>query len=412
MPFMASAKSKAAVVLFIVLAAALESCASRSTASEDETRAEERAATLRVERGDLQRRLLLSGEVAAEEAAVAVAPMVRIWPLQVRWIAEDGSRVAAGDRVVEFDNAQLASRLQDLRSRVIEERSKLDEAQARAATEESAALLEVERMRSALRKAEIRADVPEGVLASKELADRHKELAAARLDLTAAQTAFDAKQKGGRATVANAGLSLAQAERELVTTEENVDRLVVRAPRAGILMVTELWDDPRPIRAGDNVWPGMTVARIPDLSALVVRARLYDVDDGSVRAGTKVRMFLDAFPGRALPGTIRDVERIAQPVKTGSLRRAFQVVVELDSGDRRQLRPGMSARVEVPLPLTGVVTVPRRALAWQGADPFLSLADGTRRRVRLGPCSSTRCALVEGPPAGTRLSEANGDGGS
>ncbi|HEV8628729.1 MAG TPA: efflux RND transporter periplasmic adaptor subunit [Thermoanaerobaculia bacterium] len=399
-------------ILLAALAASLVACASRSTASEEKATATAGEMALRVERGDLPRRLLLSGEMVAEEAAVAVAPVVRIWPLQVRWLAEDGSQVAAGERVVEFDNAQLASRLQDLKSRVVDQASKLDEAEARAAAEESAARLELERKRAALRKAEIRADVPEGILAAKELADRKKELAAARLELAAAQTAFDAKQRGGQAAVSDTRLALAQAERELATIEESLERLVVRAPRAGLLTVGEYWQEPRPIREGDQVWPGMTVARIPDLSTLVVRARLYDVDDGLVASGAKVQAFLDAFPGRAFAGTIRDVERIAQPVKAQSLRRAFQVVVDLARGDRQQLRPGMSVRVEVPLPLHDVVNVPRRALAWRGSTPTLQLADGSRPPVRLGPCSATRCALVEGPRVGTLLAEASGDGGS
>jgi multidrug resistance efflux pump len=398
--------------LLAVLAAAQIGCASRSTASEEEAAGAGRTAALRVERGDVQRRLLLSGEIVAEEAAVAVAPMVRIWPLQVRWIAEDGAQVAAGERVIEFENSQLASRLQDQRSRILEERSKLDETEARTAADESTALLELERKRAALRKAEIRAAVPEGILAAKELADRKKELAAATLDLAAAQTAYDARRKGGGATVDDARRSLADADRELATTEESLERLVVRSPRGGILMVGQFWQEPRPIREGDPVWPGMTVARIPDLSSLVVRARLYDVDDGLVVAGTKVQAFLDAFPGRPFAGTIRAVERIAQPVATGSLRRAFQVVVDLGNADRRELRPGMSARVEVPLPLAGVVSVPRRALGWRGGAPYVVLADGTRRDVRLGACSTSRCALLDGPAAGTLLRAGTDDGGS
>ncbi len=390
---------RAASIPLAILASLLVGCAAGSTASESAPT----GAELRVVRGDVERRLLLSGEIAAEEAAVAVAPVVRIWPLQVRWIEQDGATVAAGQRVIEFDNGQLASRLSDLRSRVVEAASKLDEAEARAASDESAAALDLERSRAAVKKAEIHADVPEGILAAKELADRSKELDAARLEQTAAETGLAQKREGGKATVADARLSLEQARRELATTEDSLERLVVKAPRAGILLLAEHWQEARPIREGDTVWPGMTVARIPDLATLVVRARLYDVDDGLVPPGAHVRAYLDAFPGRAFAGTVREVDRIAQPVKTGSLRRAFGLVVDLAAGDRQQLRPGMSVRVEVPLVARDVLRAPRRALVWKGTAPFLRLADGPPAPVRLGLCSSSACALTSGPPAGTRL---------
>lgn len=401
---------RAALGVGLVLAVSLYGCATRSPASEEGSTASAAAAPLRVERGGLARRLLLSGEVVAEQAAVAAAPIVRIWPLQVRWIAEDGSRVEADQRVVEFDNALLASRLEDLRTRTIEQSSKLDEVTARAAADESAALLELERARAALRKAEIRAELPEGILAAKELADRRQERDAARLDLVAAETAFAAKREGGRAAVAEARLTLAQAQRELATNEQSLDRLVVRAPRAGILMVGEYWQEPRPIREGDQVWPGMTVARIPDLSTLVVRARLYDVDDGLVSPGQRVQAFLDAYPGRPIAGTVRAVERIAQPVAAKSLRRAFRVTVDLEASEREQMRPGMSVRVEVPLRLAGALSAPRQALLWMGGKPHLRLADGATVEVRLGPCSASRCVLASGPREGTLLAAATSDG--
>jgi multidrug resistance efflux pump len=406
----ASAISFAALGACVVVAGSLGGCAAGSTAAEDPSSAPSDGAPLRVERGDLERRVLLSGEVVAEEAAVAAAPIVRIWPLQVRWIAEDGSRVEAGQRVVEFDNAQLASRLEDQRTRVIEQSSKLDEVTARAGAEESSALLELERARAALRKAEIRAELPAGIVSQKELEERRQDLAAARLDLTARETAYAAKRQGGRASIDDARLTLAQGQRDLATTEESLDRLVVRAPRAGILLIGEYWQEPRPIREGDTVWPGMTVARIPDLGTLVVQARLYDVDDGQVAPRARVRAFLDAFPGQPFDGTVRAVERIAQPVASRSLRRAFRVTVDLAAGDRERMRPGMSVRVEVPLLVEDALTAPRAALLWKDAQPHLRLRDGSTVAVRLGACSTTRCVLASGPPAGTALAAGARDG--
>ena len=392
---------------FLALATlALAGCAADSTAQDRERPASDR---LVVARGDLERQVLLTGELAAEEAAVAVAPIVRIWPLQVRWIADDGSAVGAGEKIVEFDNSQLASRLEDLRTRVTEAQSQLDQAAARADSQVAAAELELERARAELEKAEIRANVPEGLVSAKELADRGKALEQARLELQEAETRIAARREGGEAAVADATLSLENAERELAQTEDHLDRLEVKAPREGVLVISDFWRESRPIRDGDQVWPGMTVARIPDLSTMVIHARVYDVDDGLVESGARIRARMDAFPDETFQGTVRHVERIAQPVSPTSTRRAFQAVIDLDELDPEKMRPGMSVKVVLDRPAeTGRLLVPRRALIWGDEGPAVRLADGRSFAVRLGACSSQRCVLDEGPEEGTELAVEEG----
>src|SRR5829696_235170 len=67
------------------------------------------AAGLAVRRGDLQERMLVTGELVAEQAAPLDVPRTRAFQLQIRWIAEDGTPIKAGQPVVEFDNSTFAS---------------------------------------------------------------------------------------------------------------------------------------------------------------------------------------------------------------------------------------------------------------------------------------------------------------
>ena len=48
-------------------------------------------------------------------------------------------------------------------------------------------------------------------------------------------------------------------------------------------------------------------ARLPDMDTLFVRARLFDVDDGRLKAGQHVRARLDAFPDKVYGGRVREV---------------------------------------------------------------------------------------------------------
>jgi multidrug resistance efflux pump len=302
---------------------------------------------------------LLSGELVAENAVVAVAPVVRIWPLQVRWIAEDGSQVEEGDRIMEFDNAQLASSLEDQHSAIVEAESRLEQVIAQSASNESAARLEVERQRAAVAKAHLEADLPEGLTSAKELASRRKSLEEAKLQLARAQTTLEARRQGGAASVDAARLAVDGARRDLANTEASLEKLVLRAPRSGVLVLSDL-DEDRAVREGDQVWPGQTVARIPDLGSLIVVADLYDVDEGTVVPGLAVRASLDAFPAEVLEGTVRRVEQIAQTLNSTSDRRAFKVLIDVQGLDSDRMRHGMSVKVEVLSPPSAeVLLVPR-----------------------------------------------------
>jgi hypothetical protein len=53
------------------------------------------AETVQARRGVLVERLFLTGELVAEEAVYLLVPNARIWPMRVRWLAEDGIEVAA-----------------------------------------------------------------------------------------------------------------------------------------------------------------------------------------------------------------------------------------------------------------------------------------------------------------------------
>ncbi len=328
---------------------------------------------------------------------MAVAPVVKIWPLQVRWLAAAGSRVTAGDRIVEFDNAQLASRLEDERSAIVSAESALDQARASTATEAAAARLEVARQRAALAKAELAADLPEGVTSEQELANRRQELQASQLRLAQAEMTLRARQDGRDATLGAARQVLEEARLKYEQTRADLERLVVRAPSDGVLLLGESMEG-SVLRVGDQTWPGNTVARIPDLSTLQVVADLYDVDDGLVAPGMEAEVILDTFPEEVLTGVVAQVEEIAQPMGRRTDRRSFRVLVAVEGIDPTRMRPGMSVRVEVSYQaVEDAWLVPRHRLVWRGEQPHLEAPGGELEPVSLLDCSTDHCALSEAP---------------
>jgi hypothetical protein len=138
----------------------------------------------------------------------------------------------------------------------------------------------------------------------------------------------------------------------------------------------------------------------------VVRARLFDVDDGAIEPGSTATVTLDPHPERSYQGTIRRVDAIAFQRERDSSTRVFWVVVDLDGIDPRAMRPGMSARVRVERRMGDgeVVVVPRESVDLTDlAAPRALLADGSWREIELGSCAPLECAVVAGIDAGVSL---------
>jgi hypothetical protein len=164
---------------------------------------------------------------------------------------------------------------------------------------------------------------------------------------------------------------------------------------------------------------------------MIVRARLFDVDDGVIEPGAPAAVILDAFPELVVGARIRHVDPMALERDSGSTTRIFWVTVDLLELDAERMRPGMSAKIVVERRAAGggerrsdggtrpdaavdPLVVPRSSLDLADpAKPRVLLASGSWRDVALGPCDPLRCVVEAGVEEGERLGRAGAgeDGG-
>jgi multidrug resistance efflux pump len=364
-------------------------------------------------RGTFRQRLLLSGELEAERGEPLSVPRTNQFQLQIRWLAEDGTAVQAGDRVVEFDNSQFASDLEEKRLSASDAGSEVQRTAAESQNGIAEKQFAVEKARSEEEKAKIAAAVPQDLLALREYQDRQLALRRAETELAKAQEDLDAATRGGARDVGVKRIALEKSQREIHSAEGAIDALTLRAPRAGMVLISDHPWEGRKMRVGDTVWVGMTVASLPDLSAMSVQASLSDVDDGRIQPGMEVLCTLDAYPGQVFKGRVADISPVARESRRSPLLRYFPVHVKLDRSDPRRMRPGMSVRVEVlGTELKDVLLVPRAALdfaARPGSPGSVRalLARGGAAAVKLGDCAALECVVESGLAEGTRLRSRN-----
>jgi HlyD family secretion protein len=402
-------KSISAALLGLACLASLPGCSGPGARAEAEV---SKASELTVRRGPFRQRVLLSGELAAARGEALVVPRTHAFQLAIRWMAEDGTMIEAGDPVVAFDNSQFSSDLEEKRLAAYNAGSALERNAAESKTAAAEKRFQMEKARSEVEKARIAAAVPPDLLSLREYQERHLALRRAKVELAKAEEALAAQRQESAKDAEIQRISLEKSRREIRTAEEAIDALVLRAPRDGMVLVGDHPWEGRKLQVGDTLWVGMTVATLPDLSSMIVEATLSDVDDGRIAPGLEALCVLDAYPRETYRGRVTDVSPVARESRRSLLLRYFPVRIALDRSDPRRMRPGMSVRVEVlGSEVKDALLVPRSALDFAAGRPRVLLAGGGAAEVRLGPCNAGECVIEGSLAPGTRLRRRDGRSG-
>ena len=213
-------------------------------------------------------------------------------------------------------------------------------------------------------------------------------------------------KKGDELCVIQPGRS--EAERYVPTSVRSpIDGVVMRYQRQGS-------NDPSTLaRLGDYV-TGLVESNAPtylmtvaDLSHLVVRMKISEMDVLKLHAGMAVKVTVDAIPNESLPAKVSVVSPQAEKDNNGI--KSFRVDVSLEKNDAR-LKPGMTARVDgllderknvLKIPLAAVFEENGKEIAYSG-----DAADKDKPRkiaLKLGLRNETDAEVLEGPKPGEKL---------
>ncbi len=358
-----------------------------------------------VREGTFRQTLLMTGELKAAYGEQVQIPRLPSWETTIRWMVADGALVAEGDRLVELNTAEIASDLENKITARQTAANQLVRRQAELQGETAQKEFDVERNRVAMRKAEIEAQVPEEVQTRKTYQEKQLAYEQALVAYEKAMVDMQGHLEAAEAELDVLRIDIVQSEREVAVARRAIEAMLLRSPQSGIAVVLENRREDRKFQVGDTVWVSAAILEIPDLSEMVVEARLSDVDDGKITLGMRAGCTLDAYPARTIGGVVRAIAPIATAGGRRSMQRFFIVELDLDESDPELMRPGMSVKVEVETTLRErAVLVSRRALEFEDDGAYVLLADADRQRVRLGPCNAQDCVLEEGPPLGTQVS--------
>jgi len=277
--------------------------------------------------------LVFSGAVEARDVGVGSLTGGRV----ARVLVEEGSRVTAGQPIVELETHLIDLQILEQRAKVAQARANLTKAQRGPRIEEIA------RARAEAENAE-RERVRQKALLDTGIAGQQQYDAAATQARTARET-YDELARGSRPEDIDAAkATLEGEERQLAFLERQRAESVVYAPAAGIIETMDL-------RPGDLVAANQPVARMLEASQLWVRVYVPEPQLGRVRVGQPAVVTVDTFPGKEFPGRVVEIRTQAEytprNVQTLDQRmdQVFGVKVAIDPTP--ELKPGMAAFVRL-----------------------------------------------------------------
>ena len=160
--------------------------------------------------------------------------------------------------------------------------------------------------------------------------------------------------------------ALSSAERELGKTE-------IKAPFDGIVILFETFREreKRKPRVGDTVFMNQPILYLPDISKMIVKTRVREIDLYKLSLGQKGKVRVDAYPDSVFDGELNFIGALATAENPqADQEKYFQVSFVLGGEDKR-LRPGMTCRAQIiAKTMEDVLTVPVQAVFYQNSSPF------------------------------------------
>jgi RND family efflux transporter MFP subunit len=344
----------------------------------------------RVERIELRRSVEAVGTLAAHDQATISAEVAgRV----ARLAADMGDRVAAGAPLVVLDEERL-------RYHAAEQKAALDQTRAKLGARGDqlpppGQTPDVLSAAAKLAQAQQSSDRAKA-LADKNLVSR-QDLEKAETDLQTAQAAHEAaiaNERELRAEVLAREASLNGAARDLKDT-------TIRAPFDGV--VAE-----RMVSEGQYVTAQAPVMRLVRLHPLRLTAEVPEKFAPHVRVGQPIELRTDAFPDKAVTGTIT---RISPDVNLKS--RAFSVEADVPNQDG-SLKPGTFARLRIATSqVDRAIVVPATAIQTRyGTSVAFVVTDGklTASEVKLGDRLGSRVEIIGGLEPGQTIVAEGVDG--
>ena len=303
------------------------------------------------------------GELAARRSEKIKGPeglrTVGVYQLTIANLVPEGTVVQQGQFIASLDRTELDGKIKESQTEIEKIVTQLDQAKIDTAIELRGLRDELVNIRFSMKEKELTLELskyePEAIKQQAKL-----DLERSQRELNQLENKLMLTQEKSIARIGEISASYRQQAFKLNRLMELQAQMTVTAPKSGMVIYVRDWNGKRGPGSQVSSWDP-TIAELPDLSEMITKAYINEVDITKVMPGQKAIITLDAFPGKEFSGIVITKANIGEQVRNFDTK-VFEVIVQLSSIDSL-LRPAMTTGLDILVDsIPGCLQVPLEAI--------------------------------------------------
>lgn len=302
----------------------------------------------KVKKGAFEIKVTATGELQAKNSEKIRGPSsmraAGIWNTSITDLTPEGTIVKEGDYVATLDRTELDGKMKDAMSEIEQIQTQLEQAKIDTAIEMRGIRDDLINLQFSKKEKELYVEQsryePQMVIQQAEI-----DLQKTQRDYLQLESKYELKKEQALAKISEINSQLKQQENKLGVIQKLNQDFIIKAPKDGMVIYSRSWN-------GEKKGPGSqisswnpTVAELPDLSDMISKTFVNEVDISRVKKGQDVAIQIDAFPDKDYTGTVIQVANIGETLK-GFDSKVFEVVVQVNEIDSI-MRPAMTTGNEI-----------------------------------------------------------------
>lgn len=300
-----------------------------------------------VQKGEFVITVTATGELQAKRSVKIRAPQgmrpAGIYETTLADLVPEGTTVSAGQYVAKLDRTELAGKMSNVQTELEKIRTQLEQAKIDTAIELRGLRDQLVNLDFTKKEKQLKVDQskyePQSVIQQAEL-----EMEKTERDYSQLVKKYELVKIQSEAKIEEINALLRQNQRQLKIYSDLSNEFTIMAPEDGMVIYSRTWNGKKEPGARISAWDPI-VAELPDLTDMISKTYVNEVDISKVRVGQDVSIQVDAFPDRSYTGNVLKVANIGEELR-GFDTKVFEIIVQVNEIDSI-LRPAMTTSNEI-----------------------------------------------------------------
>lgn len=336
--------------------------------------------TVKVKKGTFPIEVTTTGELFAKSSekirGPQSLPQLQIYSVKILKLVQEGTKVDSGDFVAILDQSELTSKMKEIESN-------RDKALTQLTQRQLDSSLNLRRLRD--EQINMKYDLEQKkTIKDQSIYEPPATRRQAEIEMEKAQRTLEQAEKSYilqyRKEVANmddANSTYTQAQQKLEQMQDKIKHFTIFAPKKGMVIYTRDWNGRQQEGSSVNTWGDFTVAELPDLSKMISRTYVNEIDISKVKVGQDVRIGIDAFPDKKFTGKVTQVANVGEQLPNSNAK-VFEVNILINEFDSI-MRPSMTSKnTIITASINNVIFAPIEAVISNDTVTYVFKKDGGR----------------------------------